>query len=183
MKNIYLITNSANDMKYVGKTKQSIEERLKQHKWGNVKTYMHKAIVELGFDKFSIELLDEVEDDVALQMEKYYIKSYNTIFPNGYNEMVGQSLKGGNNKMGGKHLPLSWRLNCSRPKTQNGRAKFYEIKFLDTNEVVKVELREGISNYLHISLATVKKWLNKEHIDHISGRPVIFYPIGGINND
>lgn len=182
MKNIYIITNIINGKQYVGKTKQPIELRLEQHRYCNANTKIHNAIIEFGYNNFKIELLEKVNDNIALEKEKFYTNKYNTKFPNGYNEMVGQSLDGGNNKMKGKHLPKSWKLNCSRPGTQNGMAKIYEIKFLDTNEIVRVYLRKGISEYLGISLATVKKWLNKVHIDHNTGRPIIFYPIGGIRN-
>ena len=183
MRNIYLITNTINNKQYVGKTKQDINERLKQHKWCNYNTKIHLAILEYGISNFNITLLQQVEDSKALQVEKYYTKYYNTIFPNGYNEMVGQSLSGGNNRMGGRHLPESWKKNCARIGINNGRANVYEIKYLDTNEIIRVNLRSGISEYLGISMATVKKWLNKEHIDCRTKRPIIFYSVGRIKDD
>ena len=181
MKNIYLITNKVTGKQYVGKTKQNIMERLKQHKWCNYGTKLHLSIIKYGLDKFNIELLEQVDDNIALQKEIYYTNLYNTVFPNGYNEMVGQSLSGGNNRMGGKHLPKNWRIHCSRPGIRNGRANIYEIGFLDTNDRVRVNLRTGICDYLGISRATVKKYMNKPHICHKSKRPVIFYCVGRVN--
>jgi group I intron endonuclease len=81
---IYLITNLLNLKQYVGITKFSIEERFLQHiKKGFLLT---EAIQKYGKDKFSIELIVEVESpDRAYELEQHYIKKYNTKAPNGYN--------------------------------------------------------------------------------------------------
>ena len=145
MKNIYLITNQVNGKQYVGKTKQDIHERLKQHKWSNYDTLLHLAIKEHGIENFTVELLEAVADKESIQKEKEYTIAYNTLFPNGYNQMIGQSLSGGNNKMKGKHLPETWRKNCSRVGETNGRASIYKLIWKDTKEEIilkKVTERE-----------------------------------------
>lgn len=82
--NIYLITNLENKKQYVGITKFSITERFYQHtKRGFLLT---EAIKKYGEDKFSIELIEEVDTaGRAYELEQYYIKEYNSKVPYGYN--------------------------------------------------------------------------------------------------
>jgi len=84
MYKIYLITNLLNNKKYVGMTKFSLEERFLQHsKKGFLLT---EAIRKYGEQKFSIELIEDVESaERAYELEIFYIKEYNTKAPNGYN--------------------------------------------------------------------------------------------------
>ena len=181
MKNIYLITNQVNGKQYVGKTKQDIHERLKQHKWSNYDTLLHLAIKEHGIENFTVELLEVVADKESIQKEKEYTIAYNTLFPNGYNQMIGQSLSGGNNKMKGKHLPETWRKNCSRVGETNGRASIYKLIWKDTKEEIILRTRLELKEYLQCSLSVIKKWMGIEHIDFNTKRPVIYYNIGRIN--
>jgi group I intron endonuclease len=84
MYKIYLITNLENKKQYVGITKFSITERFYQHtKRGFILT---EAIKKYGEDKFSIELIEEVDTaGRAYELEQYYIKEYNSKIPYGYN--------------------------------------------------------------------------------------------------
>lgn len=84
MYKIYLITNLLNHKKYVGMTKFSLEERFLQHsKKGFLLT---ESIKKYGEQKFSIELIEEVESaERAYELEIFYIREYNTKAPNGYN--------------------------------------------------------------------------------------------------
>ena len=182
MYKIYLIENLVNSKKYVGKTKRNINDRFWEHCHNN-KTCIGKAINKYGKENFSVKLLEQVYDKIeAINREKYYTDTFCSIYPSGYNIMRGQSLAGGNNRMKGKHLPKSWRNNCSRPGIKNGKACIYQIHWLDTNEFIDVLMWKGISSYLNISLSTVKKWLNREHIDYNTKRPVKFYKKERINN-
>jgi len=84
MYKIYLITNLINSKRYIGITKYSLEERFSQHvKRGFILT---EAIKKYGKEKFSIELIEEVESaERVYELEIFYIKKYNTKAPNGYN--------------------------------------------------------------------------------------------------
>lgn len=178
MKNIYIITNLINKKQYVGKTKQLIEDRFNQHVYLNTNTIIHYAILEYGKVNFKVELLETVNDDIALQKEKFYINKFNTLYPNGYNEILGQSLKGGNNRMKGKHLPLQWRQNLARPGIQNGRACKWRIIWLDTLEVIDINLMSGVADWLYVTKGYIKKWKNKIHTDYRLNRPIVFYNLG-----
>ena len=89
---IYLITNKFVDpvKYYVGRTKLSLEERFSQHvKLGSRENnhLLHEAIVEYGKRNFTIELLEEVEEEKASDVENSYIKKYLSHHKdgNGYN--------------------------------------------------------------------------------------------------
>lgn len=184
MYKIYIITNLINNKQYIGKTGQTLKKRFEGHCYGNHNTLISKAIKEFGKENFKIEVLEEISGSnlIALQKEREYILRYNTLQPNGYNEMIGQSMYGcGNNKMGGKKLPPEWAAKTAHPGEKNGRACRFRLIWLDTNEELIFNLRQNLADYLKISVSTVKKWLGKKHIDYHTGRPVIFYNIGRIH--
>ena len=82
---IYFISNSLDDDKYLGSTTDDLSQRLIKHKWEakrcpNIKLY--KKFHELGFDKFSIDLLEEFpfDDKQRLRIrEGEYIKQLGTL--------------------------------------------------------------------------------------------------------
>ena len=64
---IYLITNTINDKKYVGQTRQTVEERWKEHK-NDVKrrkTPLYRAMKKYGIDKFNIYTLEKIEVNIS----------------------------------------------------------------------------------------------------------------------
>ena len=87
---IYKIVNSINDKVYVGKTIYSIDHRWKRHlidcrrKERAYRSHLYDAMNKYGVDKFRIELIEECEDSVLDERERYWIKSYDSI-RNGYN--------------------------------------------------------------------------------------------------
>jgi group I intron endonuclease len=80
-------------MLYIGMTTKSIEHRWKMHlNWAkSMKPYkIHEALNTFGKDSFIIEQIDSAEDFKKLkELEKKHIKSYNCIYPNGYNLTAG----------------------------------------------------------------------------------------------
>ena len=82
---IYFISNCIDDDKYIGSTTDDLSQRLIKHKWEskrcpNIKLY--KKFHELGFDKFSIDLLEEFPFDDKHQLrlrEGEYIKQLGTL--------------------------------------------------------------------------------------------------------
>jgi group I intron endonuclease len=85
---IYLIINHAEQQKkyYVGQTKNNLEDRFIQHiRQGRRENncLIHEAILEFGKRNFTIELLEEVEDDKARERETFYIKKYMSHFKDG----------------------------------------------------------------------------------------------------
>lgn len=91
---VYVITNLVTGKKYVGKSTRTLPDRWKEHKsearqcrknWS-----LYEDMRELGFDKFSIEVLGECEyQDRLNRMERRFIREIGTLAPKGYNLQVG----------------------------------------------------------------------------------------------
>ncbi len=88
---VYCITNILNDMQYIGFTNGDPKTRLRNHtKGGNgAASLLYEAIKEFGVENFTLHTVFEGTYKQALKKEKYYIKKFNTITPNGYNKSSG----------------------------------------------------------------------------------------------
>ena len=94
---IYKIINIDTKKMYIGQTRQDLYERWKHHKKPRSNCcYLKSAIKKYGVKNFEFKLICICFDDDLNNYEKYYIKKYNTMVPNGYNLR-----EGGNG--GGKH--------------------------------------------------------------------------------
>lgn len=92
---IYLITNLINNKKYIGQT-NDFYRRMRDH-CNRTEQLIDKKIHEYGKENFSFQILEETNDQNKLnELEKEYIKLYNSIIPNGYNICQG----GMNNSIG-----------------------------------------------------------------------------------
>lgn len=92
---IYLITNKINNKQYIGQS-INIEKRVKEHFWKSTyqpdisyNSILHKAIRKYGKENFDWVILEECGVDCIDDKERYYIKKYNTLYPNGYNILEG----------------------------------------------------------------------------------------------
>lgn len=88
---IYKITNKINKKIYIGKTVNTIEHRWKDHindcNGNNIKAknyLLHKAIKKYGVDNFIIEQLEECDNNLLDEKEKYWIKIFNSYYITGY---------------------------------------------------------------------------------------------------
>ena len=92
MKAIYKITNKLNNKCYIGQSNNPMR-RWKDHKrlalvaTDKGKSAIHDALREIGEENFSFEIIGWFED--YNEKEKYYIKYYNSLVPNGYNILEG----------------------------------------------------------------------------------------------
>lgn len=89
---IYLRTNKLNGKKYVGQTKDFKNRerhwRSLKEKYGNI--IIRKDREEFGLDAFDVKILSEVRTrEEAWELEKAFIKAFNTKYPNGYNMTFG----------------------------------------------------------------------------------------------
>ena len=98
---IYLIRKNGIP-KYVVLTTNSIEERWQKHQKNaknNSDFVIHKALRKYGIENFTIEEIEQTEDFLLEEREKYWIKYYEThLTKNGYNmtwggETCSESLK------------------------------------------------------------------------------------------
>lgn len=89
---VYCIENKINGKKYIGQTTQKLHDRIKSH-YSSVKTkkrkcvFIQNAMKKYGIDNFIITILnDSATSQLELnRLENSYIRSNNTLFPNGYN--------------------------------------------------------------------------------------------------
>ena len=88
---IYKAENVDNGKVYIGKT-----SNFKERKWQHERCYekedcrFHRAIQKHGNNKFNWKIIDEADSlEKAYELEKKYIKEYNSFHPNGYNMTKG----------------------------------------------------------------------------------------------
>lgn len=90
---VYLITNNITGKQYVGQTIQKdINSRWKQHKCLNSKTigkYLLDSYKKYGITNFKFQIICICFDSDIDNLEKYYIRKFNTLAPNGYNLTLG----------------------------------------------------------------------------------------------
>lgn len=95
---IYKITNSLNQMCYIGQAK-SVYKRFCDHcKYGlGIDTpqgnKLYKAMLEDGLENFTFEILEECSPEELDKKEKYYISVYNSV-NFGYNSVKGNNING-----------------------------------------------------------------------------------------
>lgn len=87
---IYMHINKINNKKYIGQTKLKPKDRWGKNGNGYKNQYFYNAIQKYGWNNFEHLILEDnlTEKEVNIK-EKYWIKFYNTIVPNGYNISPG----------------------------------------------------------------------------------------------
>ena len=94
---VYKVTNLINDKVYIGYTTRTLAERIRGHvyksRYKKGKHYHYiflDAIRKYGIDNFKWEVLHTCTNiEECCNMEIYYIKTLNSITPNGYNLTEG----------------------------------------------------------------------------------------------
>ena len=95
---IYKIQNKINGKVYIGQTKNSIDQRFKQHinkSHRNEHSRLYSAMKKYGVENFEISEIDSVDDncanaqDLLNEKEIYWISFYNSTGDNGYNILIG----------------------------------------------------------------------------------------------
>lgn len=90
---IYIIRNTENDKLYVGSTTEALSRRMAKHRYTSHKCPdfpLYNAFIEIGVNKFYIELLEKYPCDSNEQLlarEGHYIREYNT-HNEGYNKLL-----------------------------------------------------------------------------------------------
>ena len=94
---IYKIINNINSKVYVGQTNGTLSRRWSLHKQMH-KTHsfvLYRAMRKYGIEHFTMELIEECDDNLLDEREKYWINYYDS-YNNGYNMTLGGT-GGGNN--------------------------------------------------------------------------------------
>ena len=153
---IYKIINKVNGMIYVGQTIQFLEERWKQHrKISSNCRYLKSAFKKYGIVQFEFKMICICFDEELDKFEIQYMKSLNSMVPNGYNLRNGGN-SGRQHKETKKKISetLKCRTDIIRPKPQLGKPHTEEIK-------------QKISNTLKgrtdIIRTKTSNWIGKQH--------------------
>ena len=90
---IYKITNLINNKCYIGKTLNTIQERWREHcsdykKRDEEKRPLYSAMNKYGIENFKIEEIEQCNEDIVNDREKYWIEYYSS-FKKGYNATLG----------------------------------------------------------------------------------------------
>lgn len=81
---IYKITNLINQKSYIGQSVH-IERRFAEHCFPSKTSVISQAIQKYGKENFLFEVIEECEKSELDKKEQYWIKTLNTLIPNGYN--------------------------------------------------------------------------------------------------
>jgi group I intron endonuclease len=85
---IYKIENKVNGKVYIGITRNGISGRYPGRSWkvSNARSRLvKKAMTKYGADNFEISIIEECNIDLLEEREKYYVETFNSFVPNGYN--------------------------------------------------------------------------------------------------
>ena len=90
---IYKIINGINNKIYIGQTRKTINKRWQQHICNSTKDYfsqvvLYKAFAKYGIEHFTIKSIEEVDDELLDEKERYWIDYFNTYY-HGYNSTLG----------------------------------------------------------------------------------------------
>lgn len=137
---IYKITNQINQKIYIGKTAFSIQKRFQQHKKkafsDEYNRHLYNAIKKYSIQNFTIEKIQECDNSILDQREKYWISFFNSTNPKkGYNMTLGG--QGGN----------TWILNPHKIQTgEKIRASYLQDKYIPiTKENLQNDLKNNLS--------------------------------------
>lgn len=99
---IYKVTNNNNEKVYIGQSVLGIQKRFKEHLLDSRRPSkssrpFYRAINKYGEESFSIELIEEVSNELLNQRERYWIQQYRAYVGfsdcNGYNATLGGDSK------------------------------------------------------------------------------------------
>lgn len=85
---VYVIWCSLTDKFYVGVTYQKVAVRIRQHRRG--KQFIDREIQQIGWENFDWWVVEKnISAEKIDECEKYWVKFFNSVYPNGYNRTHG----------------------------------------------------------------------------------------------
>lgn len=141
---IYQLTNRLNGLIYVGCT-SDIKRRMREHKYYMRRRTndLYKAMRTYGFNAFELSIIEEVDDNIKFDREKYWIAKLGSMNPSiGYNRTIGgtgtigyifteQDLKKKSENLKGKYKPSAEQIE--------------RVRNLNKGKHLSKEVREKIS--------------------------------------
>lgn len=184
---IYRIINKLNNKFYIGSS-QNIEDRIKEHflllrKNKHHSKHLQKAFNKDGENNFIFEILEEVQDDLLLIREQYFLDTLKPFKKNGYNIAIaaGSPMKGRKtSKLAKQKLSqkLSGELNPACKLNKKVVSKIRKEYLI--NEIPQIILRKKYKiNHLS-SIIRNKSWIdlnyNPPSEDYIKQRTIKEHP-------
>lgn len=164
---IYRITNNLNGMIYIGQTRRTVAERVKQHLYQQSK--IGKAMTKYGTENFSIDVIDHANTQEELDfLERFWIAFYNSC-ENGYNTLSG-----------GQPTKKEWK-QMSKMGLLSHKKKKYKKRKVKT-EMQKVEKPKVDTDVNDVDAPTKQKHkeIYDEYIKFLGDKFNIPYPANGI---
>lgn len=125
---IYKAVNKINGKVYIGQTKKLLEKRLYEHKHYKLGCF-GSAIEKYGWEAFDVIIIEYcLNNEEMNEREKYWIKYFNSIDPNGYNLTSGGE--------GLKNISDKTRKKLSESK-KGSNHPFYGLKRPVHSEIMK----------------------------------------------
>jgi group I intron endonuclease len=152
---LYKITNTVNDMVYIGVTKNP-HHRMIAHACTvtPTKSILKNAMKKYGRDKFALHVLLTSTQEYCYEMERKAIEAYNTLKPNGYNICTGGrgaiGIYGEKNGMfGRKHssetLEKMRQIRLGKKLSEETKLKMSEARLGQKRSVESCELMKQIA--------------------------------------
>lgn len=139
MNKIYVIYNTINNIKYIGQTAKTLDNRMKHH-YSNIKykqTKLYKAMNKLGKENFYIHLIEEVSEEDADERELYWILRFSKRYPL-YNEKISKGKCGGDTLSHHENLnEIKKKLSFEKIKGKNPNAS--KVKMIDIIDNIERE--------------------------------------------
>lgn len=153
---VYCHTNKITGKKYIGITKLKPERR-----WSNGAGYkecvcFYNAILKYGWEEFYHEILfSNLTVDDAEYQERYLIKKYNTLAPNGYNLQSGGSVN--------RYFSEETRLKMSK----SGKGKKMSEESKEKIRITNTGKKRTEETLIKMRNANLGKKLSAEHKQNI----------------
>lgn len=160
---IYKITNKINGKIYIGQHKVPlIKENFRRYLGSGIA--IKNAIKEYGKENFDKEILEYIDDDekheLVSEREKFWIKEFNSISPNGYNISPGG--EGGCTSESGKKGAETRKRNGTDKRTPEQRLKMSIV----AKGKLKSELhKQHLSEHHHLRTLHKVQFENDGHIE------------------
>ena len=169
---IYKITSPSGRV-YVGKTKR-LKIRIWEYRWRSKKrkSIIHDSIKGYGWEAHTLEVIEEIADELLNEREIFWIKELNTFYRD--------NAKGMNMTRGGDGGGVSWMHNIERRKKQSESRKGVNGTFYGkhhTEETKKI-LSEKISKINKEKNKRVPEWGAKKG-QEAKRKAIICYDLNG----
>jgi len=151
---IYKLQNKINGKLYIGRTKNTLNVRMKTHRSPYSNSYLSRALRKYGEHNFSKEIIYTTNNFIDVcEKEKTFILKYNSLAPTGYNLNLGTY---GNEVMSEITKNTLSKLNQgNHSKNKNSSSKY-----------IGVHQRRDVKGDTHFEVKIYKNKKNYRHYFH-----------------